>query len=939
MWFALAVDMHGVRHFWCALSASLIFSGAVAAVDPRAARYYEDALKRFESQDLAGAVIQLKNAIQQDKTMLAAQVLLGKALLQSGDPIGAEVAFDEALRLGVERGQVVLYQGQVYLMLGKFDTLLERLAPAGYSDPIRREVLMLRAGAYGEKGNLPQAERTLAEAMAITPPSPKVRAAQGALALRQGRIVEAERMLGEALALRNDEPAAWELKASILHVKGDVPGALAAYAQVARLVPRNIDARVARAGLLVDQERLGEASSELGEIFKVFPNDPRAAYLQALVAAKKGDGPAVQEALKAVVNLLDPVPMAVLGANKQMLMLLSQAHFGLGNQEKAIACFVEYLRRYPGELGAAKALAGLYLQRGQSSKVLSLLGPLKLKGAQDSRLLSLLAAAYMAERQYAQASRLLEESLRLSGGAADIRGDLGLSLIGEGRSDVGLEQLQQAFSRDTGQGRVGIALASLLMRRGQTAKALEVAETLAKRQPDDVAALNLLGGIRGAAGDLSGSRQAYERVLRLEPTHVAAILNLARVEGMSGSVDQARGRLNGLLRISPRNHDAMVELAQLEERLGNQAEMVRWLEKARALPSGTVRAGLLLVDVYVRDKSFDKALAAAKDVTLKAGGNLAGLAAQARVQTAMGDLSNARKTLADMTRLANFDSSAQLEIARLQRSAGNDPGAVYSLEKALAGTPGFLPALVLLAEIEIAQKDFAKAEGRIKAVAQQAPADIVGQRLQGDLAMARGQYAAAVNAYRNMLGKQGADDAVLRLYRAYERSGERGRGLKALEEWSRGHPKDLMVLRVLGDGYLAAGDLDGAKRSYERYLSLSADDASVLNNLATVLLKKGDKAALQIAEKAYRLADRDANVIDTLGWVLVSQGQLERGLGLLRDARLRDPENREMRYHLAHALAKSGRAQEAREELAFALEGGAFDGVDAARGLQQQLRQ
>lgn len=931
--------MRAVRYFWCVLSASLVLSGEAGAVDPKAARYYEDALKRFESQDLAGAVIQLKNAIQQDKTMLAAQVLLGKALLQSGDPIGAEVAFDEALHLGVDRGQVVLFQGQTYLMLGKHDTLLERLVPAGYSDALRREVLLLRASAYGEKGNLVQAERTLVEAMAINPPSAKVRAAQGALALRQGRMTEAEKILGEALALRGDEPAAWELKASILHVKGDVQAALAAYAQVERLAPRNIDARVARTGLLIDQERLAEAAAEVVEILKVFPDDPRAAYLQALVAAKKGDVATSQESLKAVVNLLDPVPMAVLGANKQMLMLLSQAHFGLGNQEKAIACFVEYLRRYPGDLGASKVLASLYLQRGQSGKVLSLLEPLKIKGGQDPRLLSLLAAAYMAERQYPQASRLLEESLRLSGGAADIRGDLGLSLVGEGRSDVGLEQLQQAFAKDSGQSRVGVALASLLMRRGQPAKALEVAETLAKKQPGDVAALNLLGGIRGAVGDLPGSRQAYEKVLQLAPSHVAAILNLARIEGLSGSIEQAKGRLNGLLRISSRNHDAMIELAQLEERQGNQAEMVRWLEKARALPSGTVRAGLLLVDVYLRDKSFDKALAAAKDVTLKAGGNLAGLGALARVQTAMGDLPGARKTLADMTRLANFDSPAQLEIARLQRAAGNDQGAAYSLEKALGGTPGYLPALVLMAEIEIAQKDFAKAEGRIKAVAQQASGDAVGLRLQGDLAMARGQYPAAVNAYRTLLGKQGGEDTVLRLFRAYERSGDRGRGLKALEEWSRGHPKDLMTLRVLGDGYLTAGDLEGAKRSYERYLSINADDASVLNNLATALLKKGDKSALQVAEKAYRLADRDANVIDTLGWVLVSQGQLERGVGLLRDARLRDPENREVRYHLAHALAKIGRTQEAREELNYALASGeSFEGIDAARGLQRQLK-
>lgn len=78
-------------------------------------------------------------------------------------------------------------------------------------------------------------------------------------------------------------------------------------------------------------------------------------------------------------------------------------------------------------------------------------------------------------------------------------------------------------------------------------------------------------------------------------------------------------------------------------------------------------------------------------------------------------------------------------------------------------------------------------------------------------------------------------------------------------------------------------------------------------------------------------------MIDTIGWLSFRQGQVDRGLALLRDARLRDSNNPEIRYHLAAALAKSGRTTEAREELAQALQMGATFCIENAKRLQSEL--
>jgi predicted Zn-dependent protease len=56
-------------------------------------------------------------------------------------------------------------------------------------------------------------------------------------------------------------------------------------------------------------------------------------------------------------------------------------------------------------------------------------------------------------------------------------------------------------------------------------------------------------------------------------------------------------------------------------------------------------------------------------------------------------------------------------------------------------------------------------------------------------------------------------------------------------------------------------------------------------------------------------------VLDTLAWILVERDQLPRALALLQKAHALAPKARDIRYHLAAALYKSGAKEQARKEL------------------------
>ena len=114
---------------------------------------------------------------------------------------------------------------------------------------------------------------------------------------------------------------------------------------------------------------------------------------------------------------------------------------------------------------------------------------------------------------------------------------------------------------------------------------------------------------------------------------------------------------------------------------------------------------------------------------------------------------------------------------------------------------------------------------------------------------------------------------------------------------------------MLAEGYLRVGNLPAARAGTRRFFANRARTATLLNNLANILLLQGDpQQATKYAERAHELAPGNASIEDTLGWALVQQGQVDRGLRHLRDARLRAPQNPEIRYHFAAALARAGKA-------------------------------
>lgn len=897
-------------------------SSAAWATPEKAAKFYEDALQRYEKGDLPGAVIQLKNTLLEDKKMLAAQLLLGKVLLMSGELKGAEAAFEEAINQGVSRSEVAVPMGQLYLQLGEPKKLLDQITTTGLTPAQQAEVLTLRGSAHLMQGATAQATRSFAEARAQDPRSPAPLVAEAPMLLRMGERDKARALVLKATELAPANPAAWFAQGTILQGLQDVKGALAAHEKALALNPKHVDARVARVTLLMGLNREKEADQELATLKGWGVVEPRASYLRALLAGRRGDTAAATAAYREAVGLIDSITPGVLAGNEPLLMTGALAHRALGNVSKAREYLETLLARNGRHLTAQGMLASIYVETKDYSRALPLLEGLQRVTPDDPHTLFLLGTVQMARKRYAQANELFEKAAARSGSVDAIR-ELGFSQLSQGQDKSGITNIEKAFAANPGDARAGVQLAMIYMRQGQAAKALQTVSAMLKRDPGNLALINFQGNILGRSGDKRGAREAFQQVLAKDPGFRAAGVNLVWLDVEEKRFDEARARLSQMLKAAKDDPDLLYQMGVLELRADRPDEALRHWQRADEVQRANPSAGLAVVDLLSRQRQTDKALAAAKLLASKYTGHLVVQLALARAYTASGDLSAARQSLQEATKLAEFDAAKQTLIGRMQLEAGNPDGAAYNAQKALQAQADDIGAMALQVEVESARGDMPKAEAAMKALVAKHPNTVTALLLQANHALARGQYAAAIAHYQAVMDKEPSTTVAILQARAQIAAGDGAKAVNSLSAWTRKRPDDRVAVRALAEVQLLTGQNDAARKSYTQLLAAEPNDPSTLSAYATLLQRLGDPAAVSTAEKAVKIAPGAAQYVDTLGWILVQRGDLEGGLRHLRDARLRSPNSGDIRYHLAFALAKSGRKPEAKTELSAALGGAA----------------
>ena len=906
----------------------------------QAANYYEQAATYFNGGKYPEAIIQLKNALQEDGSLLAARVLLGQAYMENGDAAAAEKELREAERLGADKSLTAVPLASAYLKQHKYIELLNDLYLESYPVAVQGELLAYRGHAYLETQQLKEAEKAFKQAAERVPRSAAPLGGLALMQLRAGSLDEAEGYIKKALAVAPDDVDALNTKASVIHARGDLKEAAAAYGVVVVKEPTHLEARLARAGVYIDLKEYAKAEEDLAYLAKKYPYEPRSIYMQSLIHSYSNDPANVQESLKKAAAVISKLPPAMVIQNRQLLLLGGLVFSSLGQYQQAQSHLESLVKLEPKNTAARKLLGSVLLELKKYDDVVVQLQPLVESGMRDYRLLTLLGTAHMHKGRHDKAATLLEQAAALGGDDPEPRLHQALNNFDAGRQAKGSAELAAIFEKNRERIDAGSALAVMYIKQGKAGEAIKVLNTVLEREPDNITFNHLLGTAQVLAKQYDAARATFIKVEARAPTFLPVQVNLSRLDSLTGRHDKARQRLQSAMRFGGVPAPLlMFELAKAEEAAGDLNEALRWAEKVRSEDRNALQLRQYLAGLYQRSGDPKKALDVALEAKLIAPKNLEILDLLASSHITANDSRSAGGALREMTMLAGFDPQWLYRIAQQQYLIKSYKEAEWSLQKAVQAAPNFASANIALIEILTGLGKVEEAEEKLRAAQKNITGFKESDRLLGDIYLKRGDKQRAISYYEKAQKQQPAAFLAIKLYQAYAAAGEWPKAVAVMHDWSASHPQDLDAKVALAEAYLHQREYKQAATMYEQVVKQRPDNGSLLSNLAFTYLKMGSvNSALSMAQKAYSLVPGDAAISDTLGWALVKSGQAEKGLPYLRDAYSRAANNPEIRYHIAAALAELGRVDEARVELNAVLDSKQrFDGVDEARVLHKRL--
>lgn len=896
-----------------------------------------DALK--SKGDINAAIIETKNALQQNPKNGEARLLLSLLYNEQGDGAAAESNLIRAQELGVTTDKLVHQLARALFLQQQYQKIIDTISvPETLDSKARAEVLAIRAEARLMLGEPDAATPDIEQALNADANSSSALIA----AARQHRLKGKDELAldfeNKAQEIAPHDPEVWLYKGESAMARKRFADAQQAYnhalslpgSTVSRV--RNFVIQMGLASSLLAQNKDDEALPHINTLLASNPKHPIANYLRGLWAYKKND-------YKAAIGFLE-ISVAQKSSTHNVFALLGASNFALGNFQQAEDFLSRHFAQRPQDDHVRKLLAATQIKLNKPEQAIKTLGDVKMASHDPQDTVTILGTAASMMNDPHTSRAVLRKAVKAVPDNPFLQVKLAESYFREGDYEQTLRELEKSTAdrKSSLQNRMLMVLTHL--RKRDHRAALDLTQKLVKEHPQEAVLYNLLGGVHLASKESKLARQEFQHSLELDKEFYPAMINLGQLDLAEGKPNHAIKWFQKVLGKNNNHAQALMGMAHAEAKQGRVSASIEWLEKARQADAGAVQPRLILARAALARGDTNGATELAQEIVNIDPDSVIGLLLSGETQMQLGNYSRAESYFSKAVKIQPKSANAQFQLGEAQNALSNTSQARDSYQEALKIEPNFLPAILALANLEVRTGNTDTAMQLADSIIKREPNASAGYVLRGDLMMTLKKYSTAAAAYN--MAAQRKPSAVLAIKQYQALAGHKApfdKRVEPLRSWLNAHPTDEAVLLAWADAHVTAKRSKEAVEIYQRILQTNPNHIIALNNLAIAYQASNDPRAVLMAEQAYRLDSKNPQLADTLGWILVQQNDPLRGKPFLEQSSHDLPNDPAVNYHLAVAKNKTGDIAGARELLTKILaQKASFDERSEAEALAKQLQ-
>jgi putative PEP-CTERM system TPR-repeat lipoprotein len=615
-------------------------------------RYVESGDRYVASGKYAEAVIEYRNAVQQEPRAGDVRVKLADTYLRVADFKNAVREYARAADLLPADAMVQIKAGSLLLLTGRFEDararadkvldadrrnvdahILKANALAGLKDiagaiaqveqalrahPDRGSIYSNLGALEISRGNAPAAERAFRKATELDPESVTAQLALGNFYWVTGRWAEAETCLKNALKVAPRDALANRAAANFFLVTGRFAAAEAPLRNVFDITKAPVEgfaladyyvglgklaaARAVLEPMLNDPRAAGEAGVRLATIdYQTGRRDD--AYRRLETSAADGQTLVKAHLVKAQWLLADGKVDEALATTTAVIArdptspaaqyVLGRVHSARNEVDAAITAYQEVLRINPKATEARLGLARLHLADGRPDESVRLAREALNQNPTSADARLLMVRGLLARNELGPAERVLNELAVRFPNAAQVHTQMGLLSGRKGNNDAARRHFEKALQLDPDDTEALVGIVALDLGSGRRAEARKrVEERLSSRSSP--ALLTLAARTFVAAGDSAAAERVLRQAIEEDPSHLPAFVALGQLYIGLGRLDEARAEFESVARRSPKPAAAITMLGTILEASGQIDAARREYERAVGLdPSAAVAANNL----------------------------------------------------------------------------------------------------------------------------------------------------------------------------------------------------------------------------------------------------------------------------------------------------------------------------------------------------------